>query len=674
LTELRAPASAAADSLRQLWLACSTYRLYPGDPTQAAFVAAVERVEQAVARACVLGAVEVEVRGGRFHVDGKALPDDEVLLSFADRCFKRGVEYLLLERPPSAGDLVVLSDALLRPDQDTTDDPATLLESHGVSSVRLARVDLAAVADVGQSPMRRDLLAGRFVDPGEDPELDALGTDLRELWKLALDPGTLVANQTVAGTDDAAMSAQELYQTYRTVRSVVSNDLASRSDLTGAATDVLAQLPQQVMRQFLALAVTHADSDVFARDWLGGLSDTDLADRLMSWMNSGGPDAVDVAKRIVDHTQRQPALIALTAARMAADNLDPEGDAPTLPSLRSRAKAGEVRPEVADALGRRFLEARVRDLATLTAEIPDNDAARSHWDTAALRDYLRLEIAVEPMREVLERFRGAVRGALEAGRSDDVATYFDIMDESLQGRAPGPATDLLASAAQGTVTDDLIRGVVSRAREVHTLDRLGQLFERVAPQVIDGMVRALAEAEDPAERAALVTSLSTLAKGRAEAVLAHLDGQPWFVQRNLVAVLGRAGDRVVLPALVRASKAKEPQLRREAVRALLALLKSESVPHIAALMFDADESVRRAAIGTLAGMPTNAAAQAIARGIAARPDAPDIDHMIAGLANHLAPGLQEALEPLADRAVRKALPRHARKELGDLLKSHKVGR
>jgi hypothetical protein len=92
---------------------------------------------------------------------------------------------------------------------------------------------------------------------------------------------------------------------------------------------------------------------------------------------------------------------------------------------------------------------------------------------------------------------------------------------------------------------------------------------RLGDQAAEPLLDALASADDRSTRWNLIRILTVLGGPVAPAVAARLPGAPWFVQRNLLVLLGRLGHWPDDFAPARYTSHREPRVRREAYRLMV---------------------------------------------------------------------------------------------------------
>jgi HEAT repeat protein len=181
---------------------------------------------------------------------------------------------------------------------------------------------------------------------------------------------------------------------------------------------------------------------------------------------------------------------------------------------------------------------------------------------------------------------------------------------------------------------------------------------------VDAVVAALASEPVPGRRHQLVGLLEELAPGHLDRIEAALDGAPWYLARNLAAVLGRVGRVEHLPILEGLLAHDHAAVRRESVRGMVRLGAVLATAPLAARAGDPDAGVRRLALHGLAEIDTPTSLAVLAQ--ATRRGRPLGERRLAltGLARSARPEaeavLREAATRLALSAASRRLRAHAR--------------
>jgi hypothetical protein len=100
-------------------------------------------------------------------------------------------------------------------------------------------------------------------------------------------------------------------------------------------------------------------------------------------------------------------------------------------------------------------------------------------------------------------------------------------------------------------------------------DAVAILVEHIGTDAAEFLLDRLASASDRSTRAALLKQLLALGPGVGHTAVARLPGAPWFVQRNILVLLGRWGSWPdgFSPAVYASNP--DPRIRREAIKLML---------------------------------------------------------------------------------------------------------
>jgi len=180
-----------------------------------------------------------------------------------------------------------------------------------------------------------------------------------------------------------------------------------------------------------------------------------------------------------------------------------------------------------------------------------------------------------------ETVRGAVDDLLEQGKAVDLLALLD---------GPEAPPDMVDAIWQHLATPEVIRRMLmNEPRDTEVVERL---VARMGLGAAEPMLDALEIADSRTARRRLLTRLGKIGTDIGSMVVDRLPGSPWFVQRNLLALLGSlpAWPRNFSPAPYATNR--DPRVRREALKLMLRLpsLRDEA---IAATLADEDEQIVR---------------------------------------------------------------------------------
>lgn len=632
---------AALALARELGRVLAAYRLYPDDPEQPGFVAAVEGVRNACEVALAVGAVRFEVRSGSLYLGDEHLSAGEQVERLGRECFERRVEELVVRSLPESEDLVVLARVLSLP-------AAEVAERGGVQGMLDAAGVWAVAADeVRPDPEERDAL------------LEILPRELAELFAGLDDPDRLATNLLVAGLpQNPATAAQDLFGRFGSLHDALPDDVIGRTGTLRRMRQVLELLPEGVKREFFATVVTKLDA-AFATNYVNHLTDPELVDHLLRLGTHEGPEVGDVAVNLLAGTGRRPSVLSLLAERLRTD--DGQGgsgtdEATSLTAMSDGTDPSSVRSNVADALGDKLVDEASGDLQALRELYPLGDGDFRTIARLAFRDYLRVEDRQERMELALAGWSRSVRQALRTADRQTLDELLQLVE--LDGVDPAKR-EMLRRARHAVVTVDVVADLVEPSDEVEPIVELLAPFEEAA---LGAVLDLLADEEDRARRAHLVGIAAGLTTDdRVQLLTSRLDDGRWFVVRNLVTILGRVASPEAATHLIALLDHPEPAVRREVIRSLIQSVGSDAVVHVRRAANDRDPTVRRTAIGALPGMRSDAAARALADIARHAEDHGDQQRAVELLASHPNQVKTELLRELASPRSKPRLPRSLRK-------------
>lgn len=587
------PERVGFDLLRQLALGLSTYRLYPGEVEQPAFVAASERIRDVAEIALAARIVHFDLRAGHFQTaDGEILEDDHVA-RLADAAYVRGIEHLHLRAVPTVEELDGLFEVLSLPEEDVIAAPRgaeSLARARGITSVSVGAV------------------APRPGDAGT-VSVDLLGPEQLALWDEMLQPDELVSAVLEGFEGSTAAKADQVYRRLKQIEAELPDAFGRSAEFVDAVERVVSALPDELRREFAALAMMRAGSDTLAERFLSHLTDSDLTD-LLALVAEGGADPTDLARRLQQVVGRQSTFVDLVDAMFgprAAAGLD-EGEDPTLATVTAASHANDVRPAVADLVSQRVAAGYAPNAAAIRAVFPETAEEQNAVALTAFRDYLQV-IDPGPLFDgALEGWRTALRDVLS---QRDVAGVSRFVDAVVTADVGPDQHRAVRAALKGVLDPELVAEMAQWAREDGDIDQVRSLLAIFDTIAVDGLLDALAAEEDRGRRAVMLGMVTELGEGHADLVAKRLDDNRWYVVRNAVTILGRIRGKGSLSALVKAASHPSSAVRREVVRSLVGIAGVDAVPYLARLGADDDDGVAKAAVGALAAMSDPAATAAL---------------------------------------------------------------
>ncbi len=584
-------ARAVTGLLRQLWLGLSAYRLFPGSPERAGFVAAVERIGDAASATLATGPVDVEVRGEDFVLSGVPLPGNESTKRLARACFERRVERLALRAVPSVHDLERTYAILSIPHEELEErgGAEAALAADGVTVVLLSALGPSAVEGADHVP--EDMVGA---SSGRMPDAQALAS------RLDL--------QALPGSPDR--QAEGLLERMRTLVSQLSVEAGREIDLHTTVHDVVTELPLDLRRSLMELLVDRVQDDPLAERLIGTMSNAELTRALVDLGRDGRRDPVELAEHLAEAGIRHLDIVDLTTALEAGQEeagtimAGLEGLGVDLTPDPSAA-SGSVTDAIAG-----YLSATERDdLRTMQATLSWTDEQRASTALLALRDYLSLESDHERLGEVLVLWADEIRGALGRRDPSRVRVLLDSAREALDDLG-GERESLFNSYVRHALGAEVVLDLVT----VPDADRLvpvSELLEPFGEQGVEALLDLLADEADQELRAHLLAALRQTARGHVRPVMARLRDPRWYVVRNAANLLGNTGGREVLDQLAAACRHSSPQVRKEAVKALLVAGGVQAVPKLRVLADEGPEDVRSMSVTVLGAILAPEAAAAL---------------------------------------------------------------
>ena len=180
------------------------------------------------------------------------------------------------------------------------------------------------------------------------------------------------------------------------------------------------------------------------------------------------------------------------------------------------------------------------------------------------------------VRDVVARLAGGLAFLADLRlRSSEYGAALDLMRkaEQLSGSSAPVIRqrgERLAEALSRVGSEKLFYALTERllSGDDQSSIEAAEILKRGGGRSATYLIERLAEEENRAHRARLVTLLKEMGKGTSGPFLARLEDPRWFLVRNVVGILGDIGDVSVLPRLRGVFAHSDPRVRREAVRTL----------------------------------------------------------------------------------------------------------
>jgi hypothetical protein len=153
---------------------------------------------------------------------------------------------------------------------------------------------------------------------------------------------------------------------------------------------------------------------------------------------------------------------------------------------------------------------------------------------------------------------------------------FAALEKLLERRELVRLAACLESAPQTSTTAELWRYIATPERLERELaaspmdqEAVGILVERIGAEAANSLLDRLASANDRSTRAAVLKQLLALGPGAGQVAVARLDAAPWFVQRNILVLLGRLGSWPTGFSPTTYADNTDARIRREAIKLML---------------------------------------------------------------------------------------------------------
>jgi hypothetical protein len=167
-----------------------------------------------------------------------------------------------------------------------------------------------------------------------------------------------------------------------------------------------------------------------------------------------------------------------------------------------------------------------------------------------------------------------LRMALELGSAGPAV--FGAVEALLARRELGGVTRMLEAATQGPCTEEIWSHVATAERLACELqatpldqDAVAILVKRIGAGATSSLLDRLTTADDRSTRAAVLKQLLALGPEVGRLAVERLTGAPWYVQRNILLLIGRLGTWPEGFSPLSYAAHPDPRIRREAVKLLL---------------------------------------------------------------------------------------------------------
>jgi len=543
---------AARALLRQFAIGLSVHRLYPGNLQASAFIAAVDRIRTAVAAALVGGPVQLEVRSGRFLLDGEPIEADGVD-RLAEACFERRIEHLGFDAVPTLGELGIFFELL-------STDAAALEREGGV---------VAALSARGVTAIRAAAGAPEPASGDEVPEhLLGLADWVEAVDEEVVDAGIILELQPGEG-------GLELYDRLSRLASELPTDGSERTSFFQRASWLTESLPLDERAGFGRRLIDRLAIEPFAERYAGHLTDVAFAGLIADVAHLEGSDPVTLAAQVGATAGRHTTLQQLlaTAPLVTAEQLAPDAGVGGYPE-----------------------DSRLRDAFPQTHEPSHRLAA------LALVDVLLSQPREEQFERILDNATEQLGAAIAGGHFSAARGVLAALDTVRDVGPESIATRVGRPRSRALTTQVVVDAVTAVAASGQTLDP--EVFAAFGGAAIEPIIGALAQ--DPQARTAawLIDALVPLMTDHLDVVQAALGRQGPDVVASLLPVIGRVGGPETVTLLSRSALRDEPVVLRVVVATLARQDPATAAPVIALICRrTTDRSLRHRCLDTLAGLP-----------------------------------------------------------------------
>lgn len=153
---------------------------------------------------------------------------------------------------------------------------------------------------------------------------------------------------------------------------------------------------------------------------------------------------------------------------------------------------------------------------------------------------------------------------------------YAAVEELLSRRELVSIAHLLRAAPKTSAVEQIWRYLATPERLEHELaaspldqEAVAILVDRMGADAAESLLDRLASASDRSTRAAILKQLLALGPRVAYPAVKRLPGSPWFVQRNVLVLLGRLGSWPAGFSPAEYARSPDPRIRREAIKLML---------------------------------------------------------------------------------------------------------
>jgi hypothetical protein len=340
-------------------------------------------------------------------------------------------------------------------------------------------------------------------------------------------------------------------------------------------------------------------------------------DALWDTVGAAGSEDDDIVTRL--WTKNLPTITIVTADEVMKlselDNvLTPQGKAPLDSSLRdiiiganakdAKEAQGAKQQKSRFSMGVTGYEVSAEELAALEKEIAVESSRDSRlYLLDIMIAILSSERSPDLLSKLLDVYNGILTSLIQGGHwsttehvlmllSDAEAIRPDLTDEH-----KSKIHQIFEQLCSPEVAD-MIANYLNKTDRPST-DGLPSIFLMMKSTAVPALCALLGNLEQPEHQVLAANALLELAKDRPDVVARHLtDRRPTFV-RNLLGLIARWNNPVLIENVEKLLRYPDPLIRREAIRTLAILKPGGTATKLVPLMSDPDEGVRLATLKLL---------------------------------------------------------------------------
>jgi len=283
----------------------------------------------------------------------------------------------------------------------------------------------------------------------------------------------------------------------------------------------------------------------------------------------------------------------------------------------------------------------------LAAELPEVGQAFV-IGIAVFRDLLRVEHRPDRIRRLLRIWSGKVAAGVRGRDYEHAGMWFRSLVEAPV--FPEEFAAIVAETRRELAAEDLFDDLVTGLVESGSPPAAGPLLAAWGEHLVEYLVGQIVTDDPKVNRRHIVDFLGMAGRGDVRHLTARLADPRWFVVRNIVIAIGKAGRASAIPALESVWDHEDDRVRVEVLRSIAALDPEGSLPLVLQSLSDPAPSVRRAAASLLRANASDAVVPGIVEVLTrGHGSADEARRLVEIVAERRGPGVKEALDQLASR-------------------------